>query len=370
MTSWAATPDGNRISDNTILRGCLMRDNDHPPGAIFNVLLLLAFPFLAVPDTSRADDAKPTALGNGLTGAKPVFPPGEEVGDVIGVRYKFRVIANESPTIKIIFGWNRFHGDGPDTYLIESNLYADGLRYDNGVQTTWPMKGRWVPKEASLRMAVPDYNKKGKTGAKTLSPAQFPRQTYLIDGIKDLWKTDLISQMDLDSEEVKVEIVRGELLKERNGWKPGSSLDRDQYRKWNARATIKGERYDMAFALPEAGAKYLMATEMLHFCTEFLHTEGLFQVQFWDAAFQREGEDTWQPLDQWRVTHNDGGTRGFGVRVAKYGKANVLEFSNDDRGGYLEPDSRIDLVAGKFVRGNSPERRAEAMRTMTRALKS
>jgi hypothetical protein len=322
----------------------------------------------AVEENPTDGKQKAEKPGNGLTGAKPFFPPGEEVSDAVKVRYKFRVVANESPHIKIIFGWNRLRGTNEKSYLIETNLYADGLRYDGDVQTTWPMKGRWTAKEASLRMAIPDYNGQGKTGAKTFSPKQFPRQAYLIDGIKDLPKTDLISQLNLNGQEVSVELARGELIKEKQGWKLAGALDDDEYRQWNARVTIGGDDYTMAFAVPDASGRYLAREEMLFFSTEFLQTKGLFQVHFWDAALQREASDAWQPLNQWLVTHNDGDPRTFGIRLARHGKANVLEFSNDDRAGYLERDSTIDLAAGKFVRGSSPQRRAENWRTMTLAL--
>lgn len=332
-----------------------------PPSAEPSKVVEPAVPKAPSPEPPPAKNqasATGTAKGFGLTGAQPFFLPGREVNDMVGIRYTCRVVANQSPVIKIIFGWNRFRGAGPDSYLIESNLYANGLRYEGDVQTTWPMKGDFIPQEASLRMAVPDYNKKGKTGARTLNPVLFPRQAYLVDGIRDLPKTDLISQANLNGEEVSVEIQRGKLVKEKDGWKPGGELDGDQYRQWDARATIKGKRYEMAFALPEAGAQYLSAAEIMHFCTEFMHLDGLFKVQFWDAALQREGRSSWQRLDVWRVTHNDAETREYGIRIARSDKGNVLEFSNDNQGGYLEAEAIIDLASGKVVHGE-PKRRGD-----------
>ncbi len=133
------------------------------------------------------------------TSINPVFAPGEEINDIVGARYKFELRQNESPFIIIVFGWNRLRGESAETCLIENNVYADGLSYPDGVCTTWPLLGEYLPATGSLRSAVPDYNRHGWVGARTLSPLMFRRQSYLIDGIDGLWKTDMISQANLNN---------------------------------------------------------------------------------------------------------------------------------------------------------------------------
>ena len=120
------------------------------------------------------------AWGNGLTGILPVWD-GPAPTDGIGIRYRFYVADNYGDSLKLIFADSRLRGPLPETYLLEYNIYDSGLRYDDWVSATWPLQGTYVPQEASLRVAVPDYIGQGKTGAKTLDPVMFPRQTYEID---------------------------------------------------------------------------------------------------------------------------------------------------------------------------------------------
>src|SRR5262249_56340908 len=75
------------------------------------------------------------AYAQGLTGMLPFFPPGEEVTDAVKAHYHFKVVANQSPGGKILFGSNRFYGTGAETYLIENNFYSNGLLYGDPVCT-------------------------------------------------------------------------------------------------------------------------------------------------------------------------------------------------------------------------------------------
>jgi hypothetical protein len=142
------------------------------------------------------------------TGVEAWFAPGEEVTNAVALRYKCRVALNQSPNIMIIFGANRLYGPSNETYLLENNLYADDLRFTNGICTTWPQVGTDFQTQSSLRSAIPDYNEHGWIGAQPLSPVMFPKQTYEIDGIASLWKMDTISQTNLNGVDCDVQLVR------------------------------------------------------------------------------------------------------------------------------------------------------------------
>lgn len=200
---------------------------------------------------------------------------------------------------------------------------------------------------ASLRVAIPDYILEGKTGCKTFSPEVFPRQTYEIDYIRGLFKTDMMSQIDLNGASGLVEIERGPIVSDRAGWKCSEDLPAGaEFRQWNVQVTIAGRvRYGMAFAVPDANGRYLYPFEMPSFTTEFFANTGLFQVFYWEFACQKEAQSTWRTMSQWKVLRDDGlPGRPYGVRVAQVGGRSVLELSNT--GGsppYLPLNTVFDL---------------------------
>ncbi len=282
--------------------------------------------------------------GNGLTGILPVWE-GPAPTDGIGIRYRFYVADNESESLKILFSDSRFRGTLSDTYLLEYNIYDAGLRYDDWVDTTWPLQGDYVQKEASLRVAVPDYIGEGKTGAKTFDPVMFPRQTYEIDGIDGLWKTDLIAQTDLNQTEGSVLMTRGEIITDLSGWRAdGDNLPLDSYRQWNVAVDFGQQTYSMAFALPDANARWLASWEPITIISEFLHEEGLFRVNYWDFGILHEGTGEWESINTWRVSHHDGSLDDFGVGRALLAGMPVIEFGNDPDSTYLPADSIIDIT--------------------------
>ncbi len=269
------------------------------------------------------------AWAQGLTGMLPFFPPGEEVTDAVKAHYHFKVVANQSPGGKILFGSNRFYGTGPETYLTENNFYSNGLLYADEVCTSWPLEGMPTFAVTTLRVAVPDYNLHGKTGARTFAPADFPRQSYNIDTATGAPKTDMISQFDLTGREGTVEISRGDIVTDHTGWKCSGPLDASVYRQWNVVVTVDGVSYPVAFALPDDGAHYFTPYEILNFYTEFFQHPGLFKVHFWKLEVQRENSTTWIPLRWFRV-HNDAPTNTeWGVRITTDDGIRVLEVSND-----------------------------------------
>jgi hypothetical protein len=264
--------------------------------------------------------------------------------DAVGVRFRFYVADNVSESLKLIFGASRLYGPGSDTYLMEYNVYDRGLRYDDWVSTTWPLQGTYTNQEASLRVAVPDYIQKGKTGVRSFDTEMFPRQTYEIDGIDGLWKTDLISQANLNQVEGSVMVTRGDIIADLSGWRAdGTDLPLDTYRQWDVAVSLGEQTYNMAFAFPDENARWLAPWEPLNFYSEFLHTEGLFRVNYWDFGIKREGIDAWDSINTWRVTHHDGSLDDFGVIRSSHAGVPVIEFSNDPELSYLPVDSIIDI---------------------------
>jgi len=300
------------------------------------ILLTLIFVILGVASLAQA---------NGLTGICPVWAGDSPPQDGIGIRFKFYVADNSSDYLKIIFSDSRLCGSQQDTYLLEYNLYDEGLRFDDWVYTTWPMQGTHVAGESSLRVAVPDYVAAGKTGAKTCSPEMFPRQTYEIDGIAGLWKTDLISQTNMNQQECRVTMMRGDVVTDLSGWRPdGTDLPADTYRQWDVTVEFGQAMYEMAFALPDGNARYLDPSEPLVFFTEFLHTSGLLRVYFWDFQLMRQSTGIWEPMYRWRVSHHDGSLNSFGICKASHNGKAVIEISNDPTMEYLPVGTIIDIA--------------------------
>ncbi|MDE2126754.1 MAG: hypothetical protein KGJ62_09200 [Armatimonadetes bacterium] len=312
-------------------------------------------------------EAGPAAPIYGLTGVQAYFAPGTAVPDAIRARYRFRVVADTSPTTKIVFGYFRLHGSGKHTVMIESKAYADGLAYADYTHTTWPMHGKWKSPDASYRIAVEDRDEPGVTGAKTSDPVMFPRQTYTVDGIKGFWKTDMISQANLAGKEVQVEIARGDPITDKTGWKYGGEpLGDGNYREWQATVGWDGHRYKLYYALPEGSSAYL-TPEMFSFNSEMEETPGEFTVDFWDYQVYRESTQAWQPVVMQRVTHDDDPQMRFGVRCVRLQNTFGVEISNNRAGSYLPIDSLINLATGAVVPGGTPERERQEMQTISDA---
>jgi hypothetical protein len=273
-------------------------------------------------------------------------PAGQEIPDVVGARYRFRVDANSSPTIKILFGWHRFYGPGTDTYLLETNLYSDAYRYVDQICTTWPLQGQYLPAQGSLRVAVPDYNLHGRTGAKTLDAIMFPRQTYEIDGIAGLWKTDMISQMNINGLDGAVAITRGQIVTDKTGWKCTGTLDDSTYREWDALVTIDQTSFGMKFALPDNEARYFFPWEIFSLGTEFFKDSGAIKVYLWDFEIQKENQTYWRPLTRWQVVRQDDPINVDGVRLATYNGKTAIEFSNEGPGPFFENGTVFESAAG------------------------
>ena len=274
---------------------------------------------------------------NGNMNVTGYFTPGEELFDVVGVRYRFHVATNQQPDfeyLKIIFGFSRLFGSTPETYLLEYNLYSTGLQYSDHTCTSWPPLGTLIKNEASLRMAVPDYIQLGDTGAKTFDPVTFPRQSYNIDG-GPIEKTDMISQLNLNQITGQIEIARGEVVADKSGWKCSGDLDSSTYRQWDAMVSFSGTDYQLAYALPDASAQYLTPYEFIRFRTEFLLDPGDFQVYVWDFQILREGSETWIPHEQFIIDDHCGDPSQYGARLTQFDGVRVIEISNVGASDYL-----------------------------------
>lgn len=290
-------------------------------------------------DTTSGPVSDPvhTGAGNGNTGIAPHFT--QDVGNVVGLRYHFRVHTNDSPGLKIIFNAHRFWNPyGRASYLLESNLYSARRIYADRQCTTFPEVGSYEQTSA-LWMGVPDYVGQGKIGLKTLDPAMFPRQTILIDNIQNLPKLEAISQANLDGTEGTIEYFRGGLVTDRSGWKTcgDGALDGSIYQIWTSVVTLSGQSYRLDFALPYDSASYLDPREIVSIYTEFLAYAGLFRAYYWGFEIQYE-HGAWEPLTQWKLLSFDGPSTnyGYGFKIAEYAGRAVIEVSNDGTDTYFK----------------------------------
>jgi len=280
----------------------------------------------------------------GIAEVRPYFLSGQEINDAVKVRYKFKIANNQGTNMKILFGGSRLYGTSSDTYYLERNLYTSKVNYaDPLCDDGWAKLNQMTQGESTLRIAVPDYVGKGKTGVKTYDSANFPRITYIIDGTTGTWKTDMISQINLNGKEGTIETSRGNVISDKSGWKCSGSLDSDTYRQWDVTATIDGQGYKTSIALPENGAKYFTSYELINFRTEFFQNSGLFKVYLWDFEIQREGKTSWESLTNWKVTDYDGDGSNYGIKKATYNGKEIIEISNDSSGQFLAENKTFEL---------------------------
>ena len=288
-----------------------------------------------------------TAQVYGLGGFMPIFPSG--VTDMIGTQFQTNVSQNLGNVIKIIFGANRTYGPSSETtgitYMLESNIYANSMLYADGACTTWPQVGTFVAPQASIRLAIADYPFNGgqepgiTTGLLTGDPVNFPVQTYEVDGIANLWKSDAISQFDVSSSDILVTIQRAGTVTDVSQFtRCGRTLLPGTYRLWTITTQASGHASSTTtVAVLDADGTYLTTNEALHFYSEFLYTAGNFVVQYWNLQYQRESNTTWQPLNKFMTAWNyDGDGSNFGVHVVNVNGQNRIEFSNVPGGSYLK----------------------------------
>ncbi len=275
--------------------------------------------------------------------------------NIIEARYEFRVLKNESPTIKIIFGWNRFYAPGNNnTHNIETNVYSDRIIYNNPACATWPMLGIIKPGESSIRIAAPDNlglyvpSLAGRFGVKTSDPILMPLQTYLVDNIPNLPKTDAVTQSNINGQWGRITIYRGDIASNLVNWKScGETLPQEIYRQWLVRLELENQpTTTTTFIFPDAEARYLAPWEFLTFGSEFLHTNGSFTVRFWNMAYKTETSSVWIPMTTFITNANYDGTGiDFGVRVVNNENRDEVEMSNVPGEVFLAANSVFHLTA-------------------------
>ena len=287
----------------------------------------------------------------GFGGYRPVFPSGPN--DLTGVRYRFKVITNQSESLRLIFGSSRMHRPGsPITYPIESNIYSGRYVYSDGGCTTWPLLGQYIEAESSLRNAIPDYpyhlnQQEGiTTGIRTSDGAAYPIQTYLIDNITNLYKSDAISQFSINGLETMVTIERGEVVDNVDSFaRCGRALLPGTYRKWYVQTEMEGyAQVTQEFVAPEDSAAYLTVNEAMMFFSEYLNFPGEFTVHIWAQEYKRESDPVWRQVSNFITNSNyDGNGSDFGVRVVSVGDQYGVEFSNHAGNAYLPKDTQFSL---------------------------
>ena len=279
----------------------------------------------------------------GLGGFQPALPAG--VYDLTGVQYRFQVVANQSQAEKIVFSNHTLTTPGSTiSYNIETNVYSGTQTFANGGCTTWPQLGTYTEGEASLRNATPDYPYVFGTqpaigsSINTSDPINWPVQTYLIDNISNLWKSDSISQFGINGLETHVTVQQGgELTDISNFERCTLPMLSGTFRMWTITTRLNGRRTVVnQVVAPDEDARYIAPFAAMQFYSEFLNGPGTFTVQYWDFAYMTESNPMWTPVSTFTTNSNyDGNGQNFGVRVVKVNGQDRVEFSNVRGNSYL-----------------------------------
>jgi len=282
-----------------------------------------------------------------------VFEPNHEVRDAVKLRYKCQVVENECtrPEMwKIIFMFHFLHapGDGKP-YELQSNLYTWRFVYPHFAKrnTGAAVQGlRNLPGESSLFLSVPDNYKDKKVGAWSHDPAMFPTLDQEIDGIRNLWKREHVSQVNISGKTLSVEIARGEIAADLQGWSVHGELPGGKYRLWTTTATWDDASYKVDFVLPYESAAYFVPSRMTQIATEaFIVHPGLFKAFFWDIEIQREHQVAWEPIRKWKLVESDAkeGENTWGMKWSSFNGQPAIEVSNDGTPTYAKKGEFIEL---------------------------
>jgi len=162
----------------------------------------------------------------------------------------------------------------------------------------------------------------------------------------------MIPQANLNSKDITVEVTRGQLVSDKSNWKVCSSQLLDgTYRMWHMKAMFDGKEYVATFAVP-ADAIYFR--DLMGIWTEFLSNPGYWRTYYWSPEFIREGSSFWEPINNWRVIYNFGGSnnvKGFGFRLTSYRGLPAIEVSNDEKDYYLKAGEALSLASGASITG-------------------
>jgi hypothetical protein len=75
-----------------------------------------------------------------------------------------------------------------------------------------------LPGKTGLFMSIPDNHKDKRIGARSRAVTMFPTLDQEIDGLADLCKREQVSQAKLSGQIVSIEIARGEIATDLQGW--------------------------------------------------------------------------------------------------------------------------------------------------------
>lgn len=312
--------------------------------------VIAAFTTFTVAGALGADDQKKV---HGSAFLDSFFEPGQEVGDAVKLRYKCQVVENQCarPEMwKIIFMFHFLHAPGnAKSYELQSNLYTWRFAYPHlsKRKTSGEVQGlRNLAGESSLFLSVPDNHKDKKTGARSHAPDMFPTLDQEIDGFRDLWKREQVSQANVTGKALSIEIARQEIARDLRGWSVHGELPGGKYRLWTTTATWGGASYKVDFVMPDESARYFVPSRMTQIATEafFIHP-GLFQAFFWDIEIQRENRADWEPIRKWKLIESDAKAEAntWGMKRSKFAGRPAIEVSNDGTRTYAKQGEIIEL---------------------------
>jgi hypothetical protein len=209
----------------------------------------------------------------------------------------------------------------------------------------YPPVGVLTPAKSSLWLGVPDYNfESGATTGLSMGilnddPSGWPIQQSSIDNIPKLFRTDAMSQFDLEGEDMHVSIERGDTISDVGPFARCSRpLVPQLYRQWTMRVEVGGRVVNQRVVIPEQGGRFILPNESFQFYSEFLAARGPFTAQYWNFEAHFDGEAAWRPVTSFRTFGNYDGTGfDFGVRKVLVNGSARLEFSNR-AGTYLLGD--------------------------------
>lgn len=283
------------------------------------------------------------------------FEPGKEVRDAVRLRYKCQVAENtctpqaNQQVWKIIFMFHALAGEPKALPRgFQSNLYSWRFVYPHLLKLTQNRGDgrRDIQGETSLFLSVPDDHKDKRMGARTRDPVMFPTMDQEIDGFKDLWKREQVSQANLTGKVLTIDIARGEIAADLKDWCVHGALPADKYRVWTMTAAWDGKSYAVDIVLPDAGAKYFRPAAPTQIATEafYIHP-GRMRAYYWDLELQRENRTDWEPIRTWRLMNTDAkpDENTWGMKRATVRGRLAIEVSNDGTKTYLKKGESLEL---------------------------
>jgi hypothetical protein len=281
------------------------------------------------------------------------FDPGQEVHDAVKLRYKCQVVENQCgrPDMwKIIFMFHFLQTPGnPKPYEIQSNLYTWKFAYPHLAKRNirGEIQGlRNLAGESSLFLSVPDNHKDKRTGARSHAPEMFPTLDQEIDGFKDLWKREQVSQVNVTGKTLSIEIARQGIASDLRDWSVHGEMPAGKYRIWTATAAWGDSSYKVDFLVPDEGARYFSSLRPTQIATEafFVHP-GLFKAFFWDIEIQREHRTVWEPIRKWKLIESDAKAEEntWGMKLSNFEGRPAIEVSNDGSRTYARKSEIIEL---------------------------